>query len=587
MPARILFAAAAVVGTLLTAGLGADEPRITVGVAGAKRLRDDLKYLMELAPAPLKKQWKDTLEPMLLSFEQGVNPEAPIRVDLIFAGTGLKYSSAIPVPANQLEGRDGFIANLESFGFAVGKPDAAGIYEIKQQQAGIRGKKAAAGPPAKPFYMRHLKPGTGYAVFGISKPDLPAGMPDPSVALKDWLKGPTDVAVQIQNDAAGLSSRKEAFDQMRKELEAAIAFKRTDTPEDIALKKLSLQQNLNEAERFLVETEDLQVTWVTDQAAKSAQGALTLSALSGTSLRQSIELLCQKPSYFANVKFHDKPTLQARVVFPIDDLRHEHAKELYPALLPVMRAAIDDRPALNAEGKAAAKKALDVLFEMLTDALPLRMLDTFIDVHGSSDGKNTLVCGIRAADGTKATEALEQFPKIRDGWKLEKNVAEHEGVTIHAVTVAPHRMEEFRAICGGEPTVYVGVSKDAVWGAAGEGALDELKEAITQAGQPAPAKADPVFASLQMRFGPWVQVLDILRSREAKPAAGDKTAQEEEKRRTKLRKISQDAFAPGDDLLEVTLRREDDRVIGQLEGHPGIQRFIGSVIAFVSEEYLQ
>jgi hypothetical protein len=584
VPARSLFTVAAAVWMLLVAGLHADDPRIAIGIAGSERMRDDLKYLMELAPAPLPKQWRN-LEDMLLSFEQGIQEKQPIRLDLVFSGQGLKYEPAFPI--EKLEGRNGFIENLQSFGFVVGKPNAAGIYEIKQPPPGGGAKKVAAGPAAKPFYMRHLKAGMGYAVIASDVAKLPAALPDPGPPLQQWLPVPVDVAVRIDNDAAGLASRKASFSQMRKELEAAVQFKRTDTPEQIELKKLSLQQNLNEAERFLVETEKLDVTWVTDATAQSARGEMTLTGLPDTSLLTSIQMLALQPSYFANVKFHPQPALQLRINFPVDDLRSGHAKELYPALLPVMQADMDSRPALNAAGKAAAKQALDILFTMLNDGLPLRVLDGFIDAHATGDGKHVVLCGIRAADGTKATAALELFPQIRDGWKLQQALAEHEGVTIHALTVAPHRLEEFRALCAGEPVVYVGVSKDAVWGAAGEGSLDKLKAAITETGQPAPDKADPVFLSLQMRFAPWVQVLDILRSREAKPAANDRTAQEEEKRRTRLRKISQDAFAPADDRLEVTLRREEDRVIGQLEAHLGIQRFIGSVMAFVTEEYLQ
>jgi hypothetical protein len=591
VPAHRMFAAAAVVGMILTLGADADEPKLTIGGASAKRLREDLRYFAELAPAPLNKKWT-TLEDTLKSFEQGVNIDGPIQLDFYFAGKGLKFSTAIPL--DKLTGRGGFIENLESFGFDVGKPNAQGLIEVKQAQAAPRGKKKAApaAPPQKPFYMRELK-AAKYVVLHSEAAGIPANLPDPSIALNAWIKPPVDVAIQLKNDAAGLKGRQDNFAEMRKELEAAIQFKRSDSEAEIELRKLSLRQNLAEAERFLVESEELAATWVTDPTAKSAKGDLSLSALAGTSLEDSIKLLCEKPSAFANVKFHPKPALQIRVNFPIDELRSGHAKELYPRLLPVLLAQIDDRPALNDAGKTAAKNALNTLFEMLTDSIPMKLLDGFVDVHATSDGKNGLVCGIRAADGTQATAALEEFPDIRDGWKFEKAVAEHGGVTIHAMTVAPHRMDEFRAICGGEPVMLIGVSKDIVWGAAGQDAMTKLKTAIDQAAAPLPEKADPVFASLQMRFAPWVEVLDILRKRETRPANEKKTAQEisqekeTERQRTKLRKIAQDAFAPSDDLLTVTLRREDDTVHGHLDASLGIQRFLGSVLMYITDEFLE
>ncbi|MDZ4686099.1 MAG: hypothetical protein SH850_13610 [Planctomycetaceae bacterium] len=582
MPACRMFAAAAMVGMLLTTGAEAEEPRISIGVASAQRLRDDLKYLVDMAPAPLNK-WKG-LEATLEAFEQGVNLDAPLRVDLIFAGQGLKFNAAIPI--KKWEGRDSFLDNVAAFGFNVGKPNAAGLIEVKQQA--LRGKKgAAAAPPAKPFFLRHLT-GPKYGVLSSDAANIPANLPDPSIALKDWLVAPVDIAAQLKNDAAGLKGRQASFSQMRKELEAAIEFNRTEPEANVELRKLALKQNLNEAERFLVESENLSVTWVTDPANKAAHGDLALSALPGTSLHESIQLLCEKPSAFANVQFHPKPALQVRVNFPIDDLRGGHAKELYPKLLPVVLADIDARPALNDAGKAAGKTAMTVLFEMLTDSLSLKLLDTIVDFHATADGKHGLICGIRTADGTKATAAFEQFPGIReDGWKFQKDVAEHGGVTIHALVVAPHRMEEFRAICGDDPTVLIGVSKDIVWGAAGTDAMMKLKTAIDQAAAPLPEKADPVFASLEMRIAPWIELLDVIRSKEPKPAAGDKTAAEDQRQRTKLRKATKQAFEPADDVLQATLRREEDGVKGDMKAGLGIQRFIGTVIGFIHDEYFE
>jgi len=582
VPACRMFAAAAMVGMLLTTGAEAEEPRISIGVASAQRLRDDLKYLVDMAPAPLNK-WKG-LEATLEAFEQGVNLDAPLRVDLIFAGQGLKFNAAIPI--KKWEGRDSFLDNVAAFGFNVGKPNAAGLIEVKQQA--LRGKKgAAAAPPAKPFFLRHLT-GPKYGVLSSDAANIPANLPDPSIALKDWLVAPVDIAAQLKNDAAGLKGRQASFSQMRKELEAAIEFNRTEPEANVELRKLALKQNLNEAERFLVESENLSVTWVTDPANKAAHGDLALSALPGTSLHESIQLLCEKPSAFANVQFHPKPALQVRVNFPIDDLRGGHAKELYPKLLPVVLADIDARPALNDAGKAAGKTAMTVLFEMLTDSLSLKLLDTIVDFHATADGKHGLICGIRTADGTKATAAFEQFPGIReDGWKFQKDVAEHGGVTIHALVVAPHRMEEFRAICGDDPTVLIGVSKDIVWGAAGTDAMMKLKTAIDQAAAPLPEKADPVFASLEMRIAPWIELLDVIRSKEPKPAAGDKTAAEDQRQRTKLRKATKQAFEPADDVLQATLRREEDGVKGDMKAGLGIQRFIGTVIGFIHDEYFE
>ncbi|MBI1345155.1 hypothetical protein GC163_02585 [bacterium] len=563
------------------------ETTISIGVSSYNQTEAGLKYLVEDLPAgALKKQWPN-LQGVLSSFMQGADPAKPIQVDLILGKEAGRYLAVIPVV--KFEGRGGFVQNVESFGFNVSKADANGIHTIEQQRAQPRrpgGKKPAApaGPPPKPFFMKHV---FGYAFFAAEKSALQGKLVDPAPSMTKLLQGGADLVALLENDTATMDAKRKSFQELRKQWEAAISFSRGESQAEFELRKLSLNQNLNEAERFLIESSQLSMEWTTDSVKERGVGSLSLAGLADTDLFQSIALLNTKPSYFANVTFGEKAALQLRVNFPIDDLRSRHASELYPVLLPVMQEQMDDRPNLNAAGKAKAKVALEKFFGMLTAAIPLKVLDTIIDVHATPDGKNGLLCGIRSADGNKATEILAMFPDIRSGWKFEPKVAEHGGVAIHKLHMAPHRMDEFNALFGGEPVMYIGTTQDAVWGATGEGSLDRLKAAIDQAAKPASEAIAADFLTLEMRFEPWVKMLDLLRSKEPPSTTADEAERELAKQRDKIRKYALDTFADCDSVLTAKLTKQGEVVTGSVDVSRCLLKFVGTLIADFTAENLQ
>lgn len=565
----------------------AQETTISLGVSSYDQTKAGLKLLVkDLPPANLRKQWEN-LEAVLDSFAQGVETTKPIQVDLILAKDSAHYVAMIPVA--KLVGRGGFIDNVQEFSFTVSKPDASGIYTLEQKKASPRragGKKPVTptGPPPKPYYMKHE---FGYAFFAGDKAALQGKLVDPSPAMLQVLGPKVDVVALLQNDVATQEAKRKSFQELRKQWEAAIAFTRGETQAEFDLRKLSLTQNLNEAERFLIEADQLRFEWTTDTQVKRGIGALRLTGLTGSELLKSIQLINAKPSYFANVTFGEKAALQLRVNFPLDDLRTKHATDLYPATLAVLQEDMETRPNLTEAGKVKAKEALAKLFAMLNEAIPLQSLDTIIDVHATPDSKHGMVCGIRSADGTKATEILAMLPEIREGWKFEANTEEHAGVSIHKMQIAPHRMDEFTSLFGGEAIFYIGTSKDAVWGACGVDALTKLKAAIDQVGTPASENASPEFLSLEMRLEPWVKMIDLLRSKQPPSNSTDETEIELEKQRNKVRKYALSTFADCDSVLTAKLSKTGDEVTGSFDVSECLLKFVGTMIADYSAENLQ
>ena len=538
------------------------EARIRVVIPSVSAVEEDLQWLIELSPTPdLKKQWKKLKNDLLDAFTQGVDPKKPLSVDLVFRKDEMSYESRIPVK-DLLGKQTGFLPSLAGMGYK-NKAIGSDFYEIFE-----KGKK--------PSYLRYDK---NYAWMATVKQAVPSTPPLATNDLQTLLDLKKDVVAEIRNDAAGLKARRENFQELRKQFEALIRFKRNEDPNAFALRKLALSQQLNEAERFLVETEEMRVSWTTNANVPNGvgRGELSLVALPDTDLAKSIEQFATKPSYFANVKLHESPLAVGRLNFPLDAVRVAHIREFYKSSRPLLDAEIKKRPNFSDDQKAATSQASTTFIDMLESSLELGVVDAFADAHAVAPGKNVLVCGIRAANGKKADEIVKLLPQLKSEWQVKLDVHEHGNVKIHELTVPKTRLESFQKVFADETLIYVGTSDDAVWGAAGVDCLAHLKAAIDQAAQPAPATVDPVVVSYQVQVSKLVKLMEVIQKE--LPEGTGKEAQQARKDIEKYRKLAQDAMAGCDSLMTGELRRTENKIQGFVELNECVLRYVGSLIA--------
>ena len=556
----------ALTGLAVQSAVAQSEARIRVVIPSVSAVEDDLKWLVELSPtADLKKQWKNIKENLIGAFTQGVDEKKPLSIDVVFRKDELSYESRLPI-SNLLDKNTGFLPSLRGMGYQ-NKGIGQDFYEVFE-----KGKK--------PFFLRYEK---NYAWIASLKESVPANRPIPITDLQPLLDLKKDVVAELKNDVAGLAKRRDNFKELRKQFEALIRIKRNEDPNVFNLRKLSATQYLNEAERFLVETESLQASWTTNAVSPNGfgRGELSLTALPETDLLKSIEQFAVKPSYFANVKLHDSPIAVGRLTFPLDSVRVAHLKDFYKAVRPVIESEIKARPAASYtdEQKAATQQATTSFLDMLNAGLELGVLDAFADAHAVAPGKNVMVCGIRATNGKQADEVVKILPKLKSEWQVKLDVHEHGGVKIHELTVPKTRLESFQKVFADETVLYVGTSQEAVWGAAGVDSLTHLKAAIDQAAQPAPEKADPVVVSYQVQVAKLVKLVEIIQKELPAVAGLTKDQQQQRKDLDKYRKLAQDAMAGCESLMKGELRRTDNKIEGFVELNECVLKYIGSVIA--------
>jgi hypothetical protein len=394
-----------------------------------------------------------------------------------------------------------------------------------------------------------------------------------------------DIVVELKNAAAGMDGRRASFQELRKQFESMIKYRRNENEDAKKLKKLALTNQLDEAERFLVETEHLLVTWSLPSNTPNpvGRGDILFVPLPGTELQKSLEGFATKSSYFANIEKPANPIVFGKLNVFVDPQRVGRAKEFYKASRPAVEDEITNRPDEKPEQKAAAKAAVNKFMDIMDKGCDLGIIDMFASAYAVAPGKNVLTCGIRADNGKEVDEILKLLSQLKSGWKLKTEVIEHGGVAIQEVAVPEGQLANFQKFFAGQSSIFVGTSKDAVWGAAGEDAVNHLKKAIDQAAKPAPETIDPVVVAYELQPDKLTNLLDAVKlnipESSALSAEQIKERERAQKELEKYRKLANDAMNGCSALMKGELKRTGNKMEGYLEINECVLKYIGSMIA--------
>jgi hypothetical protein len=531
------------------------QPTAFVMLPGSDELMGGAHYLLNLTNPTEQKQWP-VLQSYFEVFLIGVDSKLPTRVGVVFGSKADRYVWSVPV------------AKFPKFR----KDNVASIITPHIKQVGENQFKLGNGR-AGDFngYMLYTAP---YAHIGETQKDVTDVPADPRSVLQPLLAKNFLAAVVFDNqqtDAASQAKRHELFQATRKQSLEALKKQKGETQADFDLRKKALEIELNEVEWFFSESQHTLLGVTLDQKQGTGRLDIEMTPIAGTPLAQSVDQLQTKASHFANIEKSADAILSARFNHPLSEIRKKTASAM--AVLAKDRAAarIDGDEKLSADQKQASKQILDQSFGLLEAGFKAGLADGFLDVHKGASGKNVLLGAVWTPDGSKVPEILALLPKARAGENVKLKVAEESGVTIHSVELAKDHLYWNDFI--GATTLYVGAGKEAVWVAAGEGALDNLKAAIKKAAQPAPAGADKApWAELRVHVKPFV---DEANSQPAKRKGDDK-----------YRKMLLSSFEGGDDQLSVRMTRQEHKIVGEVTLQKGLLRFAGKAASDFSRENL-
>lgn len=526
------------------------EDAVVVGSAGITRLEEDLKATMSLVPKGAA-QWPN-LKGLLDAFTAGVDPAKPIRVDLM-AGTSDDFRMWVPISNHKNFQND----NVQPIVLKPAKKLLTDFFEWK-------------GPGWSGFERYFPKLTT--SVLGTNRNLVPATLTDPNPGLKTLLGDDVDLAVAVTNAPGGVKARRDRIQKARTDLAAKIKRLPDEDEYEFELRKLSHEQQFDEAERFYAESEKLQLAWTLDTTKKQAHLDLLLNALADTSLETCIKELAAQPSVFAPVTKTEATTGFARINHSLDAMRQKHLKEFLAVIKKQANARITGSTKINEAHKPGYAQAANQFIDLLTNGVDLGVIDGFVQTERSGD-RQVMLGALRVPDGKGLVAVFESLKSAE--WKIQTNVETVGDLSVHLITVPQRNDGDFAALFDKEGTLVVATGPNVVWYAAGEKAAERLKEAAAK-NATAEKPTDGVFFEAWANLGPWMQ---FLLDRRARVVVDDKQLSEVDKaaRKTKenLLKTAVEAFKPGDATVHMKLERKDGQVTGRTTLSEGTLRFGG------------
>jgi hypothetical protein len=534
-------------------------PTVRTFVTGGDEVLKKLEGVMKLSTPADQKMWPRFVEYFEV-FLIGVDRAKITRSDLLLDEETERVRFSVPIAptgGNILKGFDVFRnQNLNPLGINTRRIGAAQFYQLSNAFTG---------------FMRF---NNGYASIGEKKDDLPLMLPDPSKEVPNLLARKFDAAVEGFNIDGGQDERRALHKKRRATFLATLKRKDTESADDFEIRRTFIETQFDEMERLYVEGSQFLLGGVVN-GAKSARFELEMSAIPDTDFDKSICTQGEKPSRFASVARVADPIASGRINFPLDEMRINNIIRISK----VMRAAsinqIEAGKERSADEKAAAKQAASMFFDLVDAGAKTGRIDGFVEAHANKSGKNTLVWGVVPEDGNAVLDILKLLPKSGKDNKVELDFATEGDVKIHRVT-APSGFRTEAKDFFGEETVLIGTSKDLLYLAAGENALEELKAAIrTPADEKAAQETLPTIIDGFIKLAPWTELWH-----KRLGTKGD----------VKMRERAVTAFKAGDDVLTLKALRDDPkgkegegkprpRITGTMEGKAGVLRFIGATMA--------
>lgn len=545
-------------------------PTVSVMVKSTQEVEDDLQYVVASSGPKGVAQWQ-TIKGILPVFLGGIDPQKPIRVDLVFIKGAMEIRFVIPVADEKA-----LVGNVVGF---------AGAKKEKKLKTGYY----VIDGPAFKCYLR-IVPG-GYAIISSNQDLVPANFQGPLVPIAPLIAAGYDLGAIVKNsaDAKEATARKELMEGFRKDVDGSLKQKDDESENEFELRRVGLGHQIDELERLFVESDQLMVGWTTDAPKKEGRLNLELTALPKTELEKTIAELAARPSLFAAVKRSDDTIFFGHVNHALDKMRKANIAEI----LNLMRAQADveiDKSALVKEDhKAALKEAGGVIFDILADGGEMGVIDGFVNVE-LVDGVRMITGGVRTADSAAALKALEAFMKTDA--KIQLNAIKNEGLDIHRVTFGENCGGPLRDLLGVTELLVAFPSTDVILFSGGSKAEDRIQAVSVAIIAEAQPENDGTFLETWTRAKPWIEILKERRQRIEKEQGFDlkKLSEAQQKAWNEdvgIREEALTVFAAGHDTIHLKLQRKNEKVVGVTTFAEDFLKLVGLQIAKFSEEKLQ
>jgi hypothetical protein len=569
---------------------GGETPFITVAYPNLEHFYSDLNLMFNLVGEQKRYQ---TLKGTLDEFVVGVDPASPGGVHLYATPDGLQ--TVISLPIKHEADFNKFVENLYDLDVKTYPPPKS--VRARQLPKSVRDRTKTQKLEAderiiyglQDGYLKHVP---GMVLMGDSLERLRAVK---GGLHADQVK--TSLSVLINGQAASPELRRQAFKKTREKWVADLKKWEKETDAEFSHRRAITEEVLTDLADSLAETSHSRADLTISHEKKNSHLAVEMKADEGSSLAGRIERIGKTPDEFAGVS-REGCVASLSINSPLD----QRGQESMRSIARHGRASAKERIQENAssDSKAAFHDFNDLICDITEDVAGLPEFNACRRVWSDKSGNTlTTVGAVKVADTSRVIEFLQKLKShAREGETVRLKVASEGSVAIHHVA-NPRWQKDYPELFDDEGSVYIGTGEKAVWYALGQGSLDRLKEAISQASQKG-AKAGP--GDLEARLYPLAEVWDKIRSRQKANGPGEKVSQIREQVRENrpkvadtartirdmhLSKLAVEAFKNGQDSISMKVSGKGDTLTLTGDFDEGTLRFVGKALAKFVKDNLE
>lgn len=431
-----------------------NQPIAVASIASIDRVLEDIDYLFETTDKP---EYPAMIKGFLAQYRnlEGLDKSKPLGV-FVFLEKGISPQPVVVgfVPIKDL---DELTETLGEVGF---------------QLSAVDGKKDRY-QLALPNFSLHLKMAHGYAFVQLKSEALDREFYNPDNYTKA-LAAKYDIAGSLLLQNVPEPMRMMAVDLARAKIDEELDRKPAESDVQYLTRKKTSLSLLNQFELVANDGKDLTVGYSLSKEKKQILVQLGVNAKPGTQLEAELNKLSQSTSQYSYLT-KDSSDYLGYVALPLyESVVQEAIKFLnqpQPNIPPIL---IGDEANPGPVGK---------ILNSAKATLRTGKIDGHIQMLSTSKGKQALIAALKISDGDQLKEGqLELFEMMKqseDSPKIEENVSEINGVTIHKI-IPKTLNQNAKDLFGENAVIFIGCSSDEFWWAiGGEASLDQLKKAIS------------------------------------------------------------------------------------------------------------
>ena len=521
------------------------KPLAVVAFSNCDELLADVEYLAELFDDP--------------KLSQGVEG---IRGVLAALDTKRPWGAVVELRGDRLTGY-GFLPVTDAKQLRqLLKPLISEVTEVGDGVFKVQGKLG------RPLYVKEKEGGW---LFASDNPETLAATPDDPCELIAGLAEQYDAALRLYVCNAPEEHRRKFIAKVKQHVEKELQRKDGEDEHKCPARRIVAERLRDAVIHAANEIEQVTYGWSLDREAGSASIEVSATALAGTNAAEQLATLGTLKSSFGGFRLPGA-TLAAVAVckYTCSDGDRQELAALFDAIRAKAFEKIDAKEKSD-ERAEAGKQIVDGLLQVMEETVASGRAEGGLALMLKPKGV-TLTAGRYIANGKKLEETLGQLVEaVRRECPdfvekvLETNVAEHNGVHFHAISLpipdgAKDRERLVQAL--GDPLVIVvGIGPHSVYVSVGKRAEKALRQAIKRSKAGKSEAAPPVEIS--------VSLLDVARF----VAAVGKP-----KQKTGARKaIAALKGAPDKDHVNVSIVPIERGLKVRLEAEEGVLRLLGTI----------